>query len=266
MAGSIPRPSFRKRCGTTKFLLLQQKIISIHGTQADPQYEILLRLKEEEEGLLPPGGFFPIAERFGMMEKLDRWVVSALITFVLGKKRTDPQWRTPFYCVNLSAAALLNPEFPEFVAKQLTERKFNGGSLCFEIAEPDVIAQRTEVYGLMAKLKPLGCRFTVDAFGSVKVSFAPLEGLAFDYIKIDGVIVQNLRKDPAQMVKAHALTKVCRKLGIHTIAEFVENQETLELLRAMGVEYVQGFGIGAPEPLGSEAEAVAAVGESALHA
>jgi EAL domain-containing protein (putative c-di-GMP-specific phosphodiesterase class I) len=98
-------------------------------------------------------------------------------------------------------------------------------------------------------LKPMGCRFTADAFGSVKTSFTHLKGLALDFIKIDGVIIQNLLRDPAALAKARAICTVCGKVGLATIAEFVESDETLAKLREIGIDYAQGFGIARPEPL-----------------
>ncbi len=108
-----------------------------------------------------------------------------------------------------------------------------------------------EVARLAATLKPLGCRFTVDAFGSVKGSFAPLRAGAFQFIKIDGIIVQNILRDPAQLARLRAIHAVCCKAGMRSIAEFVEDRETLSTLRKIGVHFVQGFGIERPEPLQS---------------
>ncbi len=233
------------------FLLLQQRIEAL-AAPGEPMHEILLRLREEEDNLLPPGGFFPAAERCGMMEALDRWVVTHLITRCLERQLDERAWRPPVYCVNLSSAALASADFAEFVRSQAADRKFDAARLCFEIAEPDLVARPADAHRLIGALKPAGCRFTVDAFGSGKGSFAPLRGLVFDFLKIDGVIVQNLLRNSSELARARAIVTVCRKIGVRTIAEFVEDAGTREKLREIGVDYVQGFGVARPEPLLAE--------------
>ena len=245
-----PKAKLTRALAEDRFLLFEQQIKPLDIGAADPQcFEVLLRLQEEEDHLLPPGGFLPEAERFGMMEDLDRWVVRSLIGSCLERRRREPQWQPPLYCVNLSAASIRSEGFAKFVQAQIEARKFDGRALCFELAEHDVISLPAEARRLVAMLKPFGCRFTVDSFGSVKGSFAALEGLAADFIKIDGVIVQNLLRDATQMARARAMHDVCRKAGMRSIAEFVEERETLAALRKIGVDFVQGFGVARPQPL-----------------
>jgi len=247
-----PRAKITRALAEDRFLFFAQKIRPLEIGRPDPLcYEILLRLQEEEENLLPPGGFLPEAERFGMMEAIDRWVVRNLVTACLERRRREPAWQAPLYFVNLSASALREPAFGRYVQKQI-QRGICGSALCFEIGEADIIALPAETRRLVAMLKPFGCRFTVDAFGSVKGSFAPLQGLGFDFLKIDGVIVQNMRRDPAQMARVRAIATACRKVGVRTIAEFVEDDETLAHLRRAGVDYVQGFGVARPAPLSEQ--------------
>jgi EAL domain-containing protein (putative c-di-GMP-specific phosphodiesterase class I)/PAS domain-containing protein len=245
-----PKAKLTRALAEDKFLLLEQQIKPVDLGAPDPLcYEVLLRLQEEEDNLLPPGGFLPEAERFGMMEDLDRWVVQHLVTHCLGRRRAEPQWQQPLYCVNLSAASIRSEAFARFAQSQIESRKFDGRALCFEMDEHDVISLPAEARRLVAMLKPFGCRFTVDSFGSVKGTFAALEGLGADFIKIDGVIVQNLLRDPAQMARVRAMQEVCRKARMRTIAEFVEEPRTLAALRRVSVDYVQGFGIARPAPL-----------------
>ena len=245
-----PRAKLEYALKGNQFLLFAQKILPLKPELPDPLcYEILLRLREEEDNLLPPGGFIPIAERYGMMEELDRWVVRSLIAWCRERKRGDPDWRMPLYCVNLSEAAVCSPDFARFVDYELRQHEFSARSLCFEIGEPEIIAQHAHVQRFINALKPLGCRFTVDAFGSVKVSFSHLRGLAVDFLKIDGVIVQNILRDPATLAKTRAINTVCGKVGLRTVAEFVETDETLDKLREIGVDYAQGFGIARPGPI-----------------
>ena len=250
MGWDEPRAKLEYALKESQFLLFAQKILPLKRELPDQLcYEILLRLREEEDNLLPPGGFFPIAERYGMMEEIDRWVVRNVVAWCLKRKGADSAWHVPLYCVNLSEAAVCSLDFARFVDNMLRQHDFIARSLCFEIGEPEIIGQHAHVQRFINTLKPRGCRFTVDAFGSMKASFTPLKGLAVDFLKIDGVIIQNILRDPATLAKTRAINTVCGKVGLRTIAEFVETEETLAKLREIGVDYVQGFGIARPEPV-----------------
>lgn len=251
-----PKGKLARALAEDGFTLYEQRIKPLELGRADPEYyEVLLRMQEEEKHLLPPGAFLPEAERLGMLEELDRWVVRALIGACLERRRRQPGWQVPLYSVNLSGCALRSPGFGRFVQAQLRSRGFDGRALCFEVGELELVTERAALARLAGELRPFGCRFAIDAFGSTKGSFAPLQGLAVDFIKIDGVIVQNLLRDPAQMARARAIREVCGRIGVRTIAEFVEDGDTLAALRRIGVDYVQGFGIARPGPLHSDSAA-----------
>jgi Amt family ammonium transporter len=250
MGGDDPRTKLVRALQQDEFLLFAQKIQPLKPLPFDHGcYEILLRLQEEEENLLPPGGFIPIAEHCGMTEDIDRWVVRTVISWSLEQRRTDPKWEIPMFCVNLSEAAIANPEFARFVRTELQRSGFPASQLCFEIGELETISSHNHVGYFIAALKPAGCRFTADAFGSVKLSFSNLNGLAMDFVKIDGVIIQNMFKTEADLAKLRAIVNVCAKLGVRTIAEFVEDERTLTKLREIGIDYAQGFGIDRPGPI-----------------
>lgn len=253
MGWGDPRTKLVRALAENQFLLFAQKILALKNDSCDPIcFEILLRLREEEDNLLPPGGFIPIAERYGMMEEIDRWVVRNVISWCIDRQQTHPGWQVPLFCINLSETTLNNPEFAKFVRQEVRRPGFSASALCFEIGEMEIINNHDSVRNFIAALKPTGCRFTVDAFGSVKVSFTHLKGLPVDFIKIDGVIIQNMFKTPADMSKLKAMITVCRKMGMHTIAEFVESKETLDKLRELGIDYVQGFGIARPGPIADQ--------------
>lgn len=248
-----PRTKLERALRENQFLLYAQKILPLRTGLREPLvYEILLRLQEEEENLLPPGGFLPVAERYGMMEALDRWVVRNLMLWCTTRQKSDPAWRLPLYCVNLSEASVRSAEFGRFVEEELKRTGYPARALAFEIGEPDAVNHPAETRRLIQRLRPAGCRFTLDAFGSTRVSFSHLKGLAIDFIKIDGVIVQNILRDPSALAKVRAINTVCRKIGVHTIAEFVETRDTLDQLREAGTDYVQGFGIARPGPIAAQ--------------
>jgi EAL domain-containing protein (putative c-di-GMP-specific phosphodiesterase class I) len=229
-----------------EFCLYAQAIVPLKpGAVAQSFHEILIRLQEEERNLMPPGAFLPLAEEQGLLPELDRWVVNRLLDWVSG----DPARQQALYSVNISGATLSDPGFPLFVREALRSRKLREGLLCVEIAEADAAARETETGNLVRLLKDSGCRSALSQFGRSKVSFALLKPLAVDYLKIDGNIVLAMLRDPVALAKIRAITQVARELAMSTVAELVENEETLTGLRAIGVDYAQGFAIAHPRPI-----------------
>ncbi|MDH5534404.1 MAG: EAL domain-containing protein [Betaproteobacteria bacterium] len=251
MMGDVDDPRTRLSIAMRQdeFLLFVQKIQPIAPGSTEECYEILLRLQEEEDNLLPPGGFIPIAERYGMLSQIDLWVVDRLIRWCGEQQHNSSSWRSPLFCINLSEDSVVNPEYALAVRAELGRSSFSGSVLCFEIGELEALHRHDEVANLIATLKPAGCRFTIDAFGSSRVSFTYLRGLAVDFLKIDGNIIHHIARDPAELAKARAINRVCHSMGVKTIAESVESEKMLTLVRDIGIDYVQGFGIAAPAPI-----------------
>lgn len=249
MGSDDPRTMLEHALRENQFLLFAQKIVAVRSGVAEPQcYEVLLRLKQEEENLLPPGGFLDLADSLGMTEELDRWVIRALAAWGGARHRDHPAERLPMMCVNVSQAALEDPAFPEFVHGELGRTGFPARALCFEIDERDVIERHAGVQRFVAAMKP-DCRIMVDNFGGVRVSFSHLTGLSVDFLKIDGGLVQNIHRDPAELIKVWAVNLACQKVGMRAVAKFVETRETLDMLREIEIDYVQGFGIARPAPI-----------------
>lgn len=242
-----PRAMLEHALQQDQFLLLGQKLLSLKPGAADPLlYEVLLRLKQEETNMLPPGGFFPIAEGLDMMPDIDRWVVRHVIAWQASWTKKNSGKRPPLMCVNLSGETFEDKSFLPFLAGQLDQSGLPARALCFELNETDIIEYRRRARDFVAAVRPR-CRVTLDAFGSVKVSFGHLAGMTVDFIKIDGVLTQDILRDPAALAKVRAINAASQKIGIRTIAEFVETTQTLDKLREIGVDYVQGFGIARPE-------------------
>jgi len=249
--GDEPRARLAQALRDNEFLLLAQPIVALRPSlPAQACYEVLLRQKEEEDNLLPPGGFFPVAERCGMMEALDRWVVYDVATYCVEARARQDDDDHALFCVNLSGTAVRSRAFGPFVQELLLERPFVGRSLCFEIAEHEIAHARADVARLIDMLKPLGCRFSADGVGGDEPCDL-LRGLAFDFVKIDSAVIQSMARDPVEMSKVRAIAALCRKSGIRTVAQFVEDQATLETLRGIGVDYAQGFGVARPERMRS---------------
>jgi Amt family ammonium transporter len=245
-----PRVMLERALRENLFLLYAQKIVPLHAGSPDPAcYEVLLRLKQEEDNLLPPGGFFDVAESLGMMAKIDRWVVRGVLSWCAARLKKHPEKPLPMMCVNVSGPALRSTSFRGAVREELQNAGVPARTLCFEINDRDVIDHPAAARAFVAELKPLGCRFTLDSFGSVRISFAHLNDLPVDFLKIDGVIIDSMLQGNLGPATVKAIHLVCKEVGIRTIAEFVESKETLSKLREIGVDYVQGFGIARPEPI-----------------
>jgi Amt family ammonium transporter len=241
---SDPKARLIKALANDDFLLFSQRIMALKPRLQDqPFLEILLRLREEEDNMLPPGGFFPVAEALGMLEDIDRWVVRNAIAWCATSMEDA---NAPMCCINLSTEALLNADFSAYVRSQLKQQGVSGSRLCFEITEPDALAQPEAALKFIRALKPQGCRFTLDNFGSVKVSFAHIKDLPIDYLKIDGSIIQNIITNPSDFARARAISLTCQRLGLRVIAQSVESKAVLSKLTEIGFDYAQGFGIAPP--------------------
>jgi EAL domain-containing protein (putative c-di-GMP-specific phosphodiesterase class I)/PAS domain-containing protein len=247
MVGVDPRERIVQALQRDEFLLFAQKLLPLSSGMPEPEcYEVLLRLKEEEENLLPPGSFIPVAEHYGMLEDIDRWVLRSLIAFCLEKRRATPGWRIPLFAINVSGHSAESAGFASFVQQELERSGFPARALCLEFSEPDMIRHNDGVRRLMAALRTAGCRFSIDNFRGAAGSFSHLNGLAVDFLKIDGSIIHNIGHDPAALAKTRAIHTVFRKAGVRSVAELVETRQTLDKLRGIGIDYVQGFGISPP--------------------
>jgi EAL domain-containing protein (putative c-di-GMP-specific phosphodiesterase class I) len=151
--------------------------------------------------------------------------------------------------VNTSAATLGADDFPDFVDGQLRRKEVSGRVLCFELAQAEIAAEPARVAKSAARLKSLGCGLAISGFGRDGVSFEVLKAVPAGMIKIDGAVVRGIGNDRLALAKIRAVQEVCRKLGIRSVAEFVETKETLQLLKQAGVDYVQGYGVSRPGPL-----------------
>lgn len=202
--------------------------------------EVLVRLRAEEEALLPPGEFLPVFEHFGMMPDLDRWVARHVIAHIAGGSRIQR------YSINVAEQTLADPDFPGFIADELKRTGVPPAALLFEIGESEVLSKPSVAEGFAAALKALGCAPVIDGFARRSVSFAPLKTLRVDFIKVDGSIVRNILKSAGALAKLNAVVRVGEVIGVGVIAECVEEQDILLRLKALGVGYAQGFGIDQP--------------------
>ena len=194
-----------------------------------------------------PGAFLPAAERYGLMPEIDRWVVRTTLQWLAGH-RADPGLAAKLQYQPLRPV----PERPPFLGFVLQEIERSGvapGRVCFEITETAAVAVIQNAREVIQTLKDKGCRFLLDDFGSGWSSFAYLKNLPVDFLKIDGSLVRDMAHDALDEAMVRAINEIGHVLGIATIAEFVENEAVLEKLKALGVDYAQGYAIGRPAPI-----------------
>lgn len=236
----------RAALDNNEFCLYVQEIVPLSGPAGGgPFLEMLLRLREEEDGLMPPGAFIPIAEAYGLMPDLDRWVVRNVLAWV----RANPARLAGTYSINLSAATIAADGFVEYVAAEVRRQGGPGPTLCFEILTEDALANREGAARLVAALAEAGCRTMLCGFGQVATDYGLLKSMPVDYIKIDTGIVLGLNRNAVDLIKLKAICRVARTTNRRTVAEFVEDDETLAKLRAHGVDFAQGYGIARPRPI-----------------
>jgi EAL domain-containing protein (putative c-di-GMP-specific phosphodiesterase class I) len=231
-----------------EFCLYGQTIAPLAAGEK-PLCEILIRLIEEEQNLMPPGAFLPLAEEHGLMPSLDRWVVRNVLEWLANRRRIDPDHAMVTCCVNLSAATITDPEFVAYVIEQRQVFDLPIAGLCFEVDANDAAAHASDCARQIARLKELGCRVTLSGFGRNAVSLDILKSISVDFIKVEGNVILNILRNEVDMAKATAINRVAHAVGIKTIAEFVESDEILAKLRKLGIDYAQGFGISRPRPL-----------------
>jgi diguanylate cyclase (GGDEF)-like protein/PAS domain S-box-containing protein len=228
------------------FVLYAQPVMSLGNDPVPPRSELLLRMLGEDGDVIPPGSFLYIAERFDLIQEIDRWVVSRAIEILSEEQAAG---REVVLCVNLSAKSVVDPALPGHIAGELQAHGADGRGLCFEVTETAAVVNIDRARHFASVVAEMGCEFALDDFGAGFASFYYLKHLAFDLLKIDGEFVTDLSTSRTNQLVVKAVVDIARGLGKRTIAEFVEDAETLELLRGMGVDFAQGFYVAKPAPL-----------------
>ncbi|MCW8889878.1 MAG: EAL domain-containing protein [Sedimenticola sp.] len=232
-----------------RFMLYAQAIVPVEP-QPDQSghYEVLIRMLDESGDLVPPGAFIPAAERFGLMPRIDRWVVRQVFNLIQNDYEALVMGGFRF-AINLSGGSVNDEDTLLFISQKMSEYRIPAGMISFEITETAAIANLSSATHFIRTLKKAGCRFSLDDFGSGLSSFAYLKNLPVDYLKIDGAFVRDIVDDPIDHAMVQAIHQIGQVMGLKTIAEFVETDQALDRLREIGVDYAQGYGIARPEPL-----------------
>lgn len=232
------------------FILFGQPVLPLQASMQheDPRIEVLLRVRDRNKNrMLPPGAFFPIAERYGLCSKVDKWVVNRLLHMLDVYRDVFADDRR--YWVNLSGQSLSDTKFLSYLESVIREANLPPGVINFEITETAIIRNINEARTMMKRLKEFGCQFALDDFGSGLSSFGYLKKLPVDYIKIDGLFVKDIVDDDVDRAFVESIIRIAGIMGIQTVAEFVESMEIAELLKEMGADYGQGFALGRPSEL-----------------
>lgn len=232
-----------------KFELYYQPIVHARaGTLRGPAIEVFIRLASENgQPGAPPADFFRAAERYRLMPRVDRWVVQAVLSALGRGGMRLPSGRS--VAINIAGQTLGDAEFLEFVVECFDHTGASPGDICFEVTESSVVANLDHARRFIAVLHGMGCEFALDDFGSGLSSFSTLKTLPMDYLKIDGSFIRNLAGDSVNQAMVSAIIELSRSLNFRIVAEQCEDQSSLDLVTRMGIEFVQGFIVGRPQPL-----------------
>jgi diguanylate cyclase (GGDEF)-like protein/PAS domain S-box-containing protein len=233
----------RRDLDEARFELFFQPIVRVDGSrEASRHGELLLRLRDEENQLVPPGAFINAAERYHQMGQIDRWVVRQAFDWLdLGAPVQ--------VSINVSGQSFGDAGFLDHVVDQMDRRSWKPSQVCFEITETAAIANLPAALRFIACLRQRGCLFALDDFGAGLSSFGYLKSLPVDFVKIDGSFVKTMVKDPVSRAIVESIHRVAGLCNLRTVAEWVENEAILAALREIGVDHAQGWGVGKPVPL-----------------
>lgn len=230
------------------FVLYCQPVLPLLDESKAPHFEILIRMRDDDGKILAPIVFLPAAERYQLMPMVDRWVVHQTM------KTLGACWKTiagsdPVFCINLSGQSFANPGFQAFIIDEIRQSNVPPQNICFEVTETAAISNIDDAVVFMTALRKFGCRFSLDDFGAGLSSFGYLKVLPVDYLKIDGSFIREITTDVVSQSMVEAICQIGRTMQLSMVAEYVGDEETKEALRAIRVDYVQGFGIGKPVPV-----------------
>ena len=221
----------------------------IHGFAAEPgaEYELLLRMIGDDGELIAPLEFIPAAERLGLIGEIDRWVVRQAIRLLAEEAAAG---EATSFAINLSGRTLSDARILDVFREEFAATGADPKRLTVEVTETAVVSNIAEASSLVRELHRLGCRFSMDDFGTGASSFYYLRHLPVDVLKIDGSLIRGLGTEPTDEHFVRAIVQMCEALHIASVAEYVESNATLAEVRQAGVDYAQGFSVGKPEPLG----------------
>jgi diguanylate cyclase (GGDEF)-like protein/PAS domain S-box-containing protein len=228
-----------------RFELFRQTIMPLQKTEEGAHYELLLRMRDESGKIVGPDNFMTAAERYGITPSIDRWVIENAFRWLVSE--ADEREKLTMCSINLSGQSLGDDKFLPYVIDQFHKSGLDATKICFEITETAAIASFSQANRFIQALKELGCKFALDDFGTGLSSFGYLKHFPVDYLKIDGSFVKEILHDPIDREMVRSINEIGHLTGKQTIAEFAENQEIINMLQSLGVDYAQGYGVSQPQ-------------------
>jgi diguanylate cyclase (GGDEF)-like protein len=238
----------RRALAEGRLFLEAQPIVALAQCSTEPpQYELLLRMRDENGRAVPPGTFLPFVERCDLSVRYDRWVVTAALDWIV--RHAAAMAQVSRFFVNLSRDSVVDPETPSFIRQAIAVTGVDPRRIGFEISESIAIGNLARASQLIEALRRAGCAASLDDFGGGVSSFAYLKALAVEYVKIDGMFVGSISQDKVDYAMVRSIKDVGHVMGKKIVAKSVETAAVLEKLRELGVDYVQGFEVGKPRPI-----------------
>ncbi len=237
----------KKALDENRFQLYAQIIYPISNSANLPSYEILVRMLADDNTLVMPGSFLPAAERYNLTPRLDRWVVQNTLDWL--EQNPAAIDNIDHISINLSGHSLDDENLLHELQTHFNNSSIPTAKICFEITETAAIANLLAANHFIKTLREKGCRFSLDDFGSGLSSFAYLKNLQVDFLKIDGLFIRDLLDDPIDEAMVRSINDIGHVMQMNTIAEFVESDEILALVRDIGIDYAQGYAVGQPQPI-----------------
>jgi diguanylate cyclase (GGDEF)-like protein len=239
--------SMKQRFPEERLFLNAQPIISLADPNGSLAYEVLVRLRGEDGGVISPGQFIPAAEKNGLMSMVDRWVLNeTLVWLELNKEHAK---RVDFITVNLSGASLNDLRFAEDALAIIKEHRQLASKICFEVTESVALFDLKATLRFVEQTKSFGCKLALDDFGAGYTSFKYLKDIPSDILKIDGSYVRGINKSVANHAIVKAITDLTHEMGMKCVAEWIEDIPTIRTLQRLGMDYGQGFGMSRPMPM-----------------
>jgi diguanylate cyclase (GGDEF)-like protein/PAS domain S-box-containing protein len=230
----------------SRFELFRMAIAPLQRDEPGAHYELLLRMRDEKGAIVSPGEFIQAAERYGITPRIDRWVITNALRWLVSE--ADERERLAMCSINLSGQSMTDEKFLPFVQHQLKSSGIDGSKICFEITEHAAINSHAQANRFMQALKrEYGCKFALDDFGIGVSSFGYLKHFPVDFLKIDGSFVKSILTDPIDREMVRSINEIGHLTHKQTIAEFAENEEIINMLRSLGVDYAQGYGVSSPQ-------------------
>ncbi len=228
-----------------RFELYRMMIQPLQKEEPGEHYELLLRMRDESGRTVSPADFIAAAERYNIMPAIDRWVIENAFRWLVSD--SDEREKLALCSINLSGQSFGDDKFLPFVIEQFHSSGIDASKICFEITETAAVANFSQANRFIHALKELGCKFSLDDFGTGLSSFGYLKHFPVDFLKIDGSFVREILHDPIDREMVRSINEIGHLTGKKVIAEYAENAEIIQMLTSLGVDYAQGYGVGQPQ-------------------